>query len=190
MSFTCFSLIFKKKSEPFTNNNSYIFIFIEAGEIVFTSDFQLPQQKSWIQLHVIFEKLYFKRYVLLKSNTEIDCQTKTNISIMMHYDVETYLNIFRWYASCHLMNYWTFSHNNTTLRYISLREKCLKIWSYFLSVFSCIRTEYMKIQTRHNSVFGHFSRSDFFLHWGKANQTLGKFYKNVWTGKDLERLNW
>ena len=34
--------------------------------------------------------------------------------------------------------------------------------SYFWSVFSCIRTEYRKIRTRNNSVFGHFSRSDVF----------------------------
>ena len=31
--------------------------------------------------------------------------------------------------------------------------------SYFWSVFSCIRTEYRKIRTRNNSVFGHFSRT-------------------------------
>ena len=28
---------------------------------------------------------------------------------------------------------------------------------YFWSVFSCIRTEYTKIRTKNNSVFGHFS---------------------------------
>ena len=37
--------------------------------------------------------------------------------------------------------------------------KSVQIWSYFWSVFSCIRTEYRKIRTRNNSVFGHFSRS-------------------------------
>ena len=36
--------------------------------------------------------------------------------------------------------------------------KSVKIRSFFWSVFSCIWTEYMKIQTRKNSVFGHFSR--------------------------------
>ena len=50
--------------------------------------------------------------------------------------------------------------------------KCVHIRSFFLSVFSCIRTEYGislrilselgKIRTRKNSVFGHFSRSVFF----------------------------
>ena len=50
--------------------------------------------------------------------------------------------------------------------------KIVQIWNFFWSVFSCIRTEYgdlmrkspysvriQEIQTRKNSVFGHFSRS-------------------------------
>ena len=36
--------------------------------------------------------------------------------------------------------------------------KSIQIRSYFWSGFSCIRTEYRKIRTRNNSVFGHFSR--------------------------------
>ena len=36
--------------------------------------------------------------------------------------------------------------------------KSVQIRSYFWSVFSCIRTEYSKIRTRNNSVFGQFSR--------------------------------
>ena len=35
----------------------------------------------------------------------------------------------------------------------------VQIRSYFWSVFSCIHSEYRKIQTRNNSVFGHFSRN-------------------------------
>ena len=53
----------------------------------------------------------------------------------------------------------------------TLHEK-YPIRSYLWSVFSCIRTEYRKIQTRNNSVFGHFSRSakaweynQFFINW-------------------------
>ena len=50
--------------------------------------------------------------------------------------------------------------------------KSVQIQSYFWSVFSCIQTEYVdslrlriqseyrKIRTRNNSVFGHFSRSE------------------------------
>ena len=49
--------------------------------------------------------------------------------------------------------------------------KSVQIWSFFWSIFSCIRTEYgdlnlrilfeyRKIRTRKNSVFRHFSRSD------------------------------
>ena len=38
--------------------------------------------------------------------------------------------------------------------------KSVQIRSLFWSVFFCIRTEYRKIRTRENSVFGYFSRSD------------------------------
>ena len=37
--------------------------------------------------------------------------------------------------------------------------KIVQIRNYFWSLFSCIRTEYRKIWTRNNSVFGHISRS-------------------------------
>ena len=43
----------------------------------------------------------------------------------------------------------------------SFRHHCVKsvqIRSYFWSVFSCIQSEYRKIRTTNNSVFGHFSR--------------------------------
>ena len=40
--------------------------------------------------------------------------------------------------------------------------KSVQIRSFFWSVFSRIRTEYGEIQTRKNSVFGHFLRSVFF----------------------------
>ena len=40
--------------------------------------------------------------------------------------------------------------------------KCVQIRSYFWSVFFCVRTEYRKIRTRNNSVFGLISRSDKF----------------------------
>ena len=39
--------------------------------------------------------------------------------------------------------------------------KSVQIRGYFWSVCSCIRTEYRKRRTRHNSVFAHFSRSEF-----------------------------
>ena len=37
--------------------------------------------------------------------------------------------------------------------------KSVQIRSYFWSMFSCIWTEYRKMRTRNNSVFGQFSRS-------------------------------
>ena len=44
-------------------------------------------------------------------------------------------------------------------RGITLCVKNIQIWSFFWSVFSCIRTEYRKIRTRKNSTFGYFPRS-------------------------------
>ena len=41
--------------------------------------------------------------------------------------------------------------------------KSVQIRSYFWSLFSCIRTECRKIRTRNNSVFGQFSRSEYFV---------------------------
>ena len=37
--------------------------------------------------------------------------------------------------------------------------KSVQILSYFWSVFSCIQSECRKMQTRNNSVLGHFSRN-------------------------------
>ena len=41
----------------------------------------------------------------------------------------------------------------------SLCVKSVQILSFFWSIFSCFRTEYRKIRTRNNFIFGHFSRS-------------------------------
>ena len=40
--------------------------------------------------------------------------------------------------------------------------KSVQIRAFFWSVFSCIQTEYRKIQTKKNCLFGHFSRSESF----------------------------
>ena len=39
--------------------------------------------------------------------------------------------------------------------------KSVQIRTYFWSIFSCIWTEYRKIRTRNNTIFGHFSRSGY-----------------------------
>ena len=54
------------------------------------------------------------------------------------------------------------SRQNKKLRQILRIPHCVKsvqIWIYFWSIFSCICTEYRKIRTTNNSIFGHFSRS-------------------------------
>ena len=44
-------------------------------------------------------------------------------------------------------------------RILLLYVKSVQIRKHFWSVCSCIWTEYRKVRTRNNSVFGHFSRS-------------------------------
>ena len=62
---------------------------------------------------------------------------------------------------------------------LALREKCPKR-SFFWSVFSFIRTEYRKIRTRKNSVFGHFSRSvgDNFVLLHCKNSVISSYYSS------------
>ena len=57
--------------------------------------------------------------------------------------------------------------------------KSVQIRIYFWSVFSCIQSEYRKIQTRNNSVFGHFSRSvwNFFI-FHILSYNSSKFIRN------------
>ena len=56
----------------------------------------------------------------------------------------------------------TYESMMNTIQSISLDIHCVKsvqIWSFY-GVNLCIQSEYRKIWTRENSVFGHFSRSD------------------------------
>ena len=55
---------------------------------------------------------------------------------------------------------WTFS----SVFCMSDCVEIVQIRSFFLSVFPCIQSQYRKIQTRNNSVFGHFSRNVFYRH--------------------------
>ena len=57
------------------------------------------------------------------------------------------------------------NYNLKRLQQKSRKIHCLKsaqIRSFLWSLFFYIRTEYRKIRTRKNSVFGHFSRSDWY----------------------------
>ena len=58
------------------------------------------------------------------------------------------------------------------------RVKSVRTRIYFWSVFSCIRTENRKIQTRNNSVFGHFSRSESFFWLVYFNDPIGNIVNN------------
>ena len=73
-------------------------------------------------------------------------------------------------------------HRNTT-HILDMSYHCVKsvqIRSYFWSLTSCILTEYLKIRTRNNSVFGHFSHSAMFI--SVSNKSIiTKILKNVFS---------
>ena len=76
------------------------------------------------------------------------------------------------------------------LPFLKRYEDCVEsvqIQSYFWSVFSCILTEYRKIRSRNNSVFGYFSRNDaVFLFKNTGDKEKGFFllesdiFRYVW----------
>ena len=65
---------------------------------------------------------------------------------------------------------WKFTRKKTS----SLREKC-PTRSYFWSVFSCVQSEYRKIWTKNNSVFGHFSRNPAYI----FSKTICEIFQKV-----------
>ena len=71
--------------------------------------------------------------------------------------------------------------------------KSVQIRSYFWSVFFCIQSEYRKIRTRNNSVFGHFSRSAIPLrlsgHNCQKNAYWRRFLKFIGKVKNQQNIN-
>ena len=58
---------------------------------------------------------------------------------------------------------------------------------FFWPVFSCIRTEYRKIQSRKNSVFEHFSRCGYFLLFNISSEA-GKEYSYRGGTKQISKM--
>ena len=57
--------------------------------------------------------------------------------------------------------------------------KSVQIRSFLWSIFFCIQSEYRKIPTRKNSVFGHFSRSESIVEWDMSFASLIKLFFEV-----------
>ena len=54
-----------------------------------------------------------------------------------------------------------------------------------------IQSEYRKIRTRKNGVFGHFSRSGIFSKWAKRSLVvIINYYKTVWANLMIPFLSW
>ena len=61
------------------------------------------------------------------------------------------------YDHCSIMRFYSSKKNIITVKHC---VKSVQVWSFFWSVFSSIQSEYRKIRTRRNPVFGHFSCSE------------------------------
>ena len=97
---------------------------------------------------------------------------------------------FRYFDLCYqLRNLWVMM-NVSTYRRIDCYYHCVKsaqIRSYFWSVFSSIQSEYRKLRTRNNSVFGHFSRSVYILNfksfaydtWPTNGYSHGQYFTKI-----------
>ena len=95
----------------------------------------------------VFRKIWHALFsCYLRFEIRLFALSPTKFDLMNH-DCET----FQKGASLTLLTLFQNSH--------SLCEKFPNM-EFFLSIFSRIRTDHGKIQTRKNSVFGHFSRSD------------------------------
>ena len=55
--------------------------------------------------------------------------------------------------------------------------KSVQIRSYIWSIFSCIQSEYRKIRTRNNSVFGRFSHSESIKRLINKNANVSKCFR-------------
>ena len=83
---------------------------------------------------------------------------------------------FMFYATCNSIGIFRFKCIVTWClrQYLhSCFQHCVKsvrIQIFFWAVFSCIQSEYRKIRTRNNSIFGHFSRSAILTEYHKFFQ--------------------
>ena len=103
---------------------------------------------SWI--HVSNDQGVSQMLVWLALHTASDSERLGPVILTSYNNTQ----IYKLFTTSFLTLSWRF--------YMIGTSHCVKsnqIRRFFLSVFSCIRTECGKIWTRKNSVFGHFSRS-------------------------------
>ena len=83
-------------------------------------------------------------------------QNLPKLSALLHMD----FRILLLFISTFLAHMLTLIIYHTILLSFKHCMKSIQIRNFFLSVFSCVWTEYRKIRTRKNSVYGHFSSSE------------------------------
>ena len=66
--------------------------------------------------------------------------------------------------------------------------KSVQIRSFSWPVFSCIQAEYWKIQTRKNSVSGHFSHSGGLYEKNKNLRNVSQFLDNMINNLKIKRV--
>ena len=88
--------------------------------------------------------------------------------ILTHIHTHTHTTQIR---SCHI---WTLSYIEILLFWWEPCVKSVQIRIFYWPVFSCSQSEYRKIRTRKNSVFGHFSRREDFMNWASDKKLFAK----------------
>ena len=125
-------------------------------------------------IHAVKEKKQLRRSPFLPYLGSITLQTRTTLKRLLKSILNccklqiVFKNKTRLGNNCHFKYR---IHKNLVYKFQCHWVKSVQIRSYFWSVFSCIRTEYgnllhnlriqseyKKIRTRNNSVFGHISR--------------------------------
>ena len=128
--------------------------------------------------------VFLKKFIWLQQKIRLPTFANLNSGNQSHANRPATLLKKRLWHRCFPVNFSNFLrthflHNTSRRLLLAILMKLLtwvtawsvQIRSYFWSVFSYIQSEYRKIPTRNNSVFGHFSRSESF-----SNSNI---YKNI-----------
>ena len=125
----------------------------------------------------LFTFIFYKKseWLVLLRKSRYNLEKKRIVFNVLHFG---FIYTSEWRVKVKL--FLTFKENQSHTRECRVHTHCVKnvqIRNFFWSVFSRIQSEYGKIRTRKNSVFGHFSRRDSLKLRG-AKAFTGSF--NLW----------
>ena len=93
--------------------------------------------------------------LVLQANRLTKCASHPSVWLILLFPSSSYVHPLLFLSMFLFLIFWKYQKNIGGSHYV----KIVQMRSFLWSVFSRIRTEYGKIRTRKNSVFGHFSRS-------------------------------